>query len=1272
MRARTVIFCSVIILFASAPLYAQESILVGHIDGIDSKKAVIDAGEKQGIAEGIILTLQRGDTLIGKVKVVRVFENTSHIVPAENLTLDDLEPYDLVHTGKGVYHPDVKEDSTEASQTNIVGITDKAVTLELDGKNNVKEGMILSVSREGKTIGTLKVIRISKNTCEAVILTKNLSLDFDDVVSLSETLPEKQTTLAQTDIPMGTIVGISPKDVTLDAGQKEGLQEGAVLTVERENETVGRIKITQVLDNTSKAVPVEGDTSTFQLDDRVPLEKTALSDAQTQEPPSLISGITDKTIEIARGKDDGYAENMELSIQRSGVEIAKARIVSASSNKSTAVVTKLIPGADIEFSDIPVPVTFPPQIAFSGIEKTEAKEKQTTEETKEEMSPLERQIASIKNVAKKTAFDLSIQQTKVATAKPKPKEQPPMSDFPIISAAIKGKTLTSYSYSGKGVDLKEAIGFDLKLLAQSKELDAEKIGRSDEGMSNIFLSDLSSDYEKYKYSALRNYVKNPPPKTYYNLIGFSMNLTESEYAFSVLNYMKPQKKKKRLLFGGNTKGPYFVNVTQLLPNTEKVSVGGSTLNRGTDYTLDLAKGELNFTNPVSFGTDILIEYDVAENSGNQPGKFLGLRFAKEKPQNTTQNSQQNETSNTGFEISSFGFSFFQDQVVNNTAQGNQLVAHSLIGIDAEVQLNKDHSFSFELARSLGDKKKELGDYAFKRFTIADTKSSTKDPKGPYYLDTDKLPLLENTVDMRVDNVLLQKDTDYYIDAQDGRLVIRKKDINLTDLSIIEVRYRYLPASALTAPDAQVKGLAGIFSLKDKFNKLTHELSYKRYSGNFQQIGGVSSTMLSDLQDSLNFSSDAFSLSAAYGTQKSLEDRNTGLILQSKNMSLSSNMKLLKKWAFGLDYSKQTQQDNKAVKDTDSANQNLSYQIEGSPMKNAKLTLRHNETKSSNKGGALNMEQENTDNAAILSLQPVKILSLQTSFTEGEQKMLQNNLLTKNKKTAQGYKVRIVPNKTLSLDMGYDKTIFKNEKFQNQSTQNQTYRLMYFPSEKFSFNVNLRFKEDLFLGQKEKQNTEQYMTAFSPNKALSFQESFGTMKSKRATSDLSTTQNTLNVTYTKPELKNLSLSGSHSFQTSKSVIFSKSSNFEYETTSTTIGVGVTANPIWKAHQAGIILTQTTTKDKTNPSQDSKEHSMKYMFGFPFVAKTSFKTEYTLTKRSGGQHVTQKDFKLTLSGNLIKGVTVSGAYSLMDYRYIENPYANRKTSLLTFLISGNIKF
>lgn len=1272
MRYHTAIFCVAILLFASPCLFAQDSIFVCHIDGIDTKKAVIDAGEKQGIVEGMILTLQHGDTLIGKVKVIRVFENTSYIVPAENLTLDDLEPDDIVHTGKGVHHPEKEEENIPSQQTTIVGITDYAVTLELGEKNNLKEGAMLSVSRQGKNIGTLQVAQVSKNTCEAVILTKNLSLDFNDVVSPSEVLPEEQTTLAQADVPTGTIVGITPKDITLDAGQKEGVREGAILSVERENETVGSIKITQVLNNTSKAVPVEGDTSTFQLDDRVPLEKTVLTEAETKEPSTLISGITDKTIEIARGKSDGYTENMELSIQRSGVEIAKARIVSVTSSQSTAVITKRIPGADIDFSDIPVPVTFPPQIAFDGIEKPETKEKQPAKETEEEMSPLERQIASIKNVAKKTAFDLSIQQTKVTTAKPKPKEQPPMSDFPIISATIKGGTLTSYSYSGKGVDLKDAIGFDLKLLAQSKELDAEKIGRSDEGLSNIFLSDLSSDYAKYKYSALRNYVKNPPPKTYYNLIGFSMNLTESEYAFSVLNYMKPPKKKKRLLFGGNTKGPYYVNVTQLLPNTEKVTVGGNALNRGTDYTLDMAKGELNFTNPVSFGTDILIEYDVAENSGNQPGKFLGVRFAKEKQQTTAQNSQKNEVQSSGFDVYSFGFSFFQDQVANNTASGNQLVNHTLIGMDAELQLSKDHTFSFELARSLGDKKKELGDYAFKRFTIADTQSSTKDPKGPYYLDTDKLPLLENTVDVRVDNVLLQKDTDYYIDAQDGRLVIRKKDINLTDLSLIEVRYRYLPTSALTAPDAQVKGLAGIFSLKDTFNKLTHELSYKRYSSNFQQIGGASSTTLSDLQDSLNYSSDAVSLSAAYGTQKSLEDRNTGLILQSKNMSLSSNVKLLKKWAFGLDYAKQTQEDNKAVKDTDSSNQNLSYQIEGSPVKNAKLTLRHNETKSSNKGGNLNTEQENNDNAAILSLQPVKILSLQTSFTEGEQKTLQNNTLTKNKKTAQGYKVRIVPNKTLSLDMGYDKTIFKNEKFQNQSTQNQTYRLMYFPSDKFSFNVNLRFKEDLFLGQKEKQSTGQYMTTFSPTKELSFQESFGTMKSKRSTSDLSSTQNTLNVMYTKPELKNLSVSTSHSLQTSKSVIYSQSSNFEYETSSTTLGIGVTANPIWKAHQAGIIVTQTTTKDKTNPSQDSKEHSMKYMFGFPFIAKTSFKTEYTLTKRSGGQHVTQKDFKLTLSGNLMKGVTVSGAYSLMDYRYEENPYANRKTTLLTFLISGNVSF
>ncbi len=1259
MRYCTIIFCAVMFLLTATRLFAQSPMVVGHIDGIDSKKAVIDVGLKDGISQGMILSLQHDDTLIGKVKVIKVFDNTSYVIPLENLTLDDLEPNDMVHTGKGVHHP-VKEEIPSPAGETLVGITDTTVTLEMGEKSSIKEGSILSIFRQGKNIGTLKVTRISKNTCEAAILTNDVPLDFNDVVTLAEETSIPETSVAQADIPTGTIVGITPKDVTLDAGQKEGLQEGTILSVQREDKPVGKIKITKVLPDTSKAQPLEGDTSTFQLDDRVTLEKPAIAEGEKQSDPIL--GITDKTIEIARGIHDGFKENTELSIQRSGIEIAKARIVSASYDKSTAVVSKLLPGVSLEFSDIPVPVTFPPQIAFTGIEKKESTEP-VTEKPAEETSPLSRQIASIKDVAKNTPLDLSPYQIKPETTKPKPKEQTqPMTDFPIVTASLKGGELTSYSYSGKGVDLKEAIGFDLKLLAQSKELDAEKIGRSDEGMSNIFLSDLSSDYEKYKYSALRNYVKNPPPKTYYNLIGFSMNLTDNDYAFSVVNYIKPPKKKKRLLFGGNSKGPYYVNVTQLLPNTEKVSVGGNTLTRGTDYTLDLAKGELNFTNPVPFGTDILVEYDVSGNSGNQPGKFLGVRFAKEK-------LPQKDAQTDGFDISSFGFSFLRDQVTNN----NQLVDHSLIGMDAELQLTKNNILSFELARSLGDKTKELGDYAFKRFKISDTQSSTKDPKGPYYLDTDKLPMLEASVDVRVDNVLLQKDADYYIDTQDGRLVIKKKDINLTDASLIEVRYRYLPASALSSPDAQVHGLAGIFSLKNTFNKLIHELSYRRTSTNFMQVGGVSNTTLSDFQDQLSFTpKENLSLSASFSDNKSLQDKNTGLLLHDNALSFNAQFSPLKNWTGSVNYAKQTSQDNKTVKDTDSENKNLSYQLDGSPVKNVKLTLRHNETKTSNKGSNVNTAQELSENTAQVSLQPVKILSLGLSLTEGEQKTLQNNQLIKNTKQAQGYKVRLAPNKQLSMDMAWDTTKFKNESFPDQSTQKQVYRLMYFPSDKFSLNMNLQFKNDSFLGQKEKQNTGQYMISFSPNKSLSLQESFGTMKSSRTTSDLSSTQNTLNVTYTKSKLKNVSVSASHSLQTSKSVTFSTASSFLYESTSTTIGIGITANPIWKEHQAGIILTTTATKDKTNPSQDSKETSMKYIFGFPFVAKTSFKTEYTLTKRSGGQHVTQKDFKLTLSGNLMKGVTVSGAYSLMDYRYEENPYANRKTSLLTFLISGNVRF
>lgn len=110
-----------------------------------------------------------------------------------------------------------------------------------------------------------------------------------------------------------------------------------------------------------------------------------------------------------------------------------------------------------------------------------------------------------------------------------------------------------------------------------------------------------------------------------NVNGLELKYTDGKFSFKGLLVKVESKKKQKSFYGNNTYGPYILSDFYLVPGKERVYLNGEILERDIDYTIDYSYGILYFTEIISPGDLILVEYEV-RGITPQIYNLLGLKL----------------------------------------------------------------------------------------------------------------------------------------------------------------------------------------------------------------------------------------------------------------------------------------------------------------------------------------------------------------------------------------------------------------------------------------------------------------------------------------------------------------------------------------------------------------------------------------------------------------------------------------------------------------------
>ncbi|MFA6448964.1 MAG: hypothetical protein WCX65_05845, partial [bacterium] len=457
-----------------------------------------------------------------------------------------------------------------------------------------------------------------------------------------------------------------------------------------------------------------------------------------------------------------------------------------------------------------------------------------------------------------------------------------------MSFDLGGGRLTGFKLSSQGLDLSFATGTGLKLMLRSDSVDLESL-QNDGNMNDAFASSNRETFYGLKnFDGFKDMFAKDEKTKDYSVTGVGLSFETNGLGIGMLNYSKPPTRKKAVFFGNESVGPYKLNATNIIPGSEIVRVDGDKLERGAGYAFSYSKGEVTFTAPVASGARILVEYEVADGSGGgEPGKFTGFRIQSLKAESQSGGAPKqasgggmNAVSDSGVApedgsektdgfgkirfgpatLSNWGVSYLADDQIAYSNIGGSIsrseTAHQLMGFDGAVSLWKNTDIQIEMAQSTGDKQRELGRYAKATFTIADTRASDLNPLGPYQMDESKLPVIEGSDELRLNGVLLNRDTDYTLDTEYGTLRLKKKDLNLSSLDAFEITYRYMTEEdAVSGAGEARKGIAGAVTMKNTFGGVTHTYSVERRGADFMLVGGKSDNQLNNEKQELSWKSD---------------------------------------------------------------------------------------------------------------------------------------------------------------------------------------------------------------------------------------------------------------------------------------------------------------------------------------------------------------------------------------------------------------------------------
>ncbi|MEW5816418.1 MAG: hypothetical protein AB1798_13610 [Spirochaetota bacterium] len=858
-------------------------------------------------------------------------------------------------------------------------------------------------------------------------------------------------------------------------------------------------------------------------------------------------------------------------------------------------------------------------------------------------------------------------------------------EFGSVTASLKGGKFTSFSYSSTGLDLKENYG--LTLLLKTHDLEIRDVER-EQSLRETFISrhDLPSEFGMSMYQEMKALVPKQEKTKNYTMTGMGLNLSLGGFNLGIINYIIPPEKKRKVFYGANTQGPYNLNITSILPGSEEVKLEGGTLTKGADYQINYTRGEITFINVIPSTQEIIIEYELASGSGSEPSKFTGIRLdnmPEEKNKGKSTGTVDSESSSNGQTPAAngekhflYGLSYFNDELIKYSQDGDQinedLTDHTLMGFDTKFKLGTKHSFSLEFANGSGDKQKELGLFASKIFTPADTEASDDDPKGPYYLDKEKLPVVKDTEEIYINSVLIGKDK-YSLDPTDGRLIFKGNDLNILITDEIEVRYRYLTEQNRVSGSTNVRsGTAYAFSTENKFNRIRNSFSYQKISPYFTMVGNRSSSNILDMKEEISWDViDGLGLYFGFAHNENLNDATANLKTINKKFDWMLNYKRGERLDFSYKRATENRFDNKEIHNMDtkkvSQNFSLGYKF------NNKYQLDFQGSTGSMDGAKIGSEYSTDDKNYTLNIKtkPLKGIRFDTSLTRGDSLTSRPESNTSSSKHEKKYKLRYVPNENIVFFADRSQNQFRNTGSADNGSENTRLGLNYKISEKTTFFTLWQGKREQFSGNEETSNLNLYDLKMKPTKKLDMQIKTNTLSVSRVTSDTDTNQKTIQMEYQPGKTDKWKTRFIWNVQTTDVGVFQKDGTAIFtNTVSADRTFGFRLNRYYKKYPLDIETTRKLTKNTTAAVPETREIIYKMQIEIPFIKTTSLQTDYLTSARNGNQNTTEQELSVSLNGKISQNGTLSLTFK--SKRYKDRDEYSASTHENIWLMNGSFKW
>lgn len=867
-----------------------------------------------------------------------------------------------------------------------------------------------------------------------------------------------------------------------------------------------------------------------------------------------------------------------------------------------------------------------------------------------------------------------------------------------INAGIEGGELTSYPLNVSGLDLSEALqGYNLKIIIRETSLELDSKG-SDENTANKFKSALPSFYEMNSYQQFQDYVPENAGKNY-TITGMNLGMNMGGWNMTFVNQTQTPDRKNKTFYGLNTQGPYELSVSNILRGSEKIYIEGRLLARDTDYDINYTKGEITFTAAVSSAEQIVVEYEIPP-SGSDPGIFTGFRFEKEtaeqkeKREKSIPKPTQEQLDGLGIpipvkfsvtadtngkkagkqrKVESIGFSLLRSKVIAYDTGGTGYSASAFddtnMGMDMKLNLGKN-AVGLEFARSRGDKRAKIGHYATARFTIADSTASDHNTRGPYVLDSTKLPVAEQSETVRLNGNVLERDKDYTIDLEAGRITFINNNLNLTSLDQIEVEYRYVTEEDLkNYGETDTTGSAWLLSLDSNYGKMRHTLKIKNYGKDFMLAGNQQSDTLSDFAQQIEYS-PIKSISLKFGRTGSntLQDRENNL----KNETTGNEWSIdWKRKAVSLSF-KNTDGRERNNQESDAMNRTTSKQIlnlDYAISKKIKFGLKRNTDDTDEVRSGSLLGNHDSQITYSLNLKPTKAVKLDLSQNQGAKTKRNNDQTSFNTEKLRTLKLKYTPSSVFMLSLDYDGAEFHNSDDSNSGNRKTRTWFTYQPSQKWSLFVQKQNKYEDRAGLWEKSGLDIMQVGWNPFKSVETQISFTVIASDKPSTQLDVAQTSFAAVYA-PASDTLKITLKK--DESSTDVNSRTETVAVASCSKTHGVtyGITFAPFRKEMPFSIETRIEKTSDRENPSQDYRKRAYKYGAEISFVSKSSIALGFETNKKTGAQHNRENIITATLKGNVSERMPLSFSYQIRNYT--DNILSSASVSDRNMLISGNSKW